>query len=669
MAAMAGSRTAARLAWSALGVSVAALALASSLAGWNRADGVRADLATDPGEHVFAAAFLAFPVVGALIARRHPRNPIGWLFCAAGVASYGSILAREYAARALVVDPGSLPAGAAAAWLGSWLWVGGIPLLATFPLLLFPDGRLPSRRWRPAAWLTGATLVVLALSYALEPGPLEEFPRRDNPVGVDAADLLGLANLLLPVAVALALASLVVRLRRASGEERQQLLWLAGGAALVAAAMLAVTVAGVITERFYGAPLYLAMAALGVAIGVAMLRYRLYDLGLVVNRTLVYGALTAVVVAMYVAAVVALDALFRARTGAGIAAAGLVAVLALPIRTRLQRRVNRLMYGDRDDPYVALERLGRRVEAALAPEAVLPAVVDAVAQALRLPFVAVELPDGEVAARHGDARGPRIAFPLSHRDAPVGTLVVTARSPSGELSVADRRLLEGLARQAGVAVHAVELTTELRRSRQRLVTAREEERRRLRRDLHDGLGPTLAAMRLQLEAAGRLARADPLGTERMLGRLAGEARDAIAEIRRLAQGLRPPALDELGLVGALREQAARLARGGLATSVEAGELPPLPAAVEVAAFRIASEAMTNASRHAGASRCEVALAMNGELVVAVRDDGRGMPEAPVPGVGMTSMRERAAELGGTCVVERAADGGTAIRARLPVAGP
>jgi signal transduction histidine kinase len=254
----------------------------------------------------------------------------------------------------------------------------------------------------------------------------------------------------------------------------------------------------------------------------------------------------------------------------------------------------------------------------------LPAVVETVAQALRLPYAAIELS-------------------------------------------ADARVLDGLAPQAGVAVHAVQLTSELRRSRQRLVTAREEERRRLRRDLHDGLGPTLAAMRLQLEAGERLVGSDPDQAREMLHRLVAEAEAAIADIRRLVYELRPPALDELGLVGALREQASRLEDGGFLTLVEAEELPPLPAAVEVAAFRIASEAMTNASRHACASRCAVTLGMNGNLELVVCDDGRGLPDAATPGVGIASMRERAAELGGSCVVERGASGGTTIRAQLPLA--
>jgi signal transduction histidine kinase len=234
------------------------------------------------------------------------------------------------------------------------------------------------------------------------------------------------------------------------------------------------------------------------------------------------------------------------------------------------------------------------------------------------------------------------------------------------------RLLEDLARQAGVAGHAVRLTTDLQRSRERLVVAREEERRRLRRDLHDGLGPTLAAVALQVETVRSLLREDPAAADALLAKLKDETQSAIANIRRIVYDLRPPALDELGLVGALREEGSRFAANGgsLLVSVEgADDLPPLPAAVEVAAYRIALEGITNAARHSGASTCVVRIASNGGLDVEVRDDGRGLPADFRPGVGLISMRERVAELGGTFTVEPAVPAGTRIHAHLPVADP
>jgi signal transduction histidine kinase len=255
-------------------------------------------------------------------------------------------------------------------------------------------------------------------------------------------------------------------------------------------------------------------------------------------------------------------------------------------------------------------------------------------------------------------------------------LLVAPRSGAEPLTSADRRLLEALARQAGPAVHALRLTLDLVDSRERLVAAREEERRRIRRDLHDGLGPTLAAIGLRAEVAGDLATRDPAAAERVLTELRGEVGGALADIRRLVDALRPPALDELGLVGALQAQAGRF---GASPSVEVeadGPLPELPAAVEVAAYRIALEAMTNAARHANASSCRVRLGERPSeldagraLELEVEDDGTGLPPAVTPGIGLVSMRERAAEVGGTCIVESLPGRGTRVLARLPLGAP
>jgi two-component system NarL family sensor kinase len=289
--------------------------------------------------------------------------------------------------------------------------------------------------------------------------------------------------------------------------------------------------------------------------------------------------------------------------------------------------------------------------------------------------VAVELRrDGrfELASSYGRPVEDSVEVPLIYQGETVGRLVVGKRGPGEHFSAADIRLLEDLARQAGVATHAVRLTTDLQRSRERLVMAREEERRRLRRDLHDDLGPTLAAVALQVETVRSLLRDDPGAADALLAKLKDETQSAIAGIRRIVYDLRPPALDELGLVGALREEGSRFAANGgpLMVSVEGDEvLPPLPAAVEVAAYRIALEAITNAARHSGASTCVVRIASNGGLDVEVRDDGRGLPADFRAGVGLTSMRERVAELGGTFTVEPAVPAGTRIHAHLPVEWP
>ena len=368
-------------------------------------------------------------------------------------------------------------------------------------------------------------------------------------------------------------------------------------------------------------------------------------------------------------------------------------MLFQPLRSRLQRGVNRLMYGERDDPSAVTSRLGRRLEATLTPEAVLPTVVETIAQALKLPYVAILLKEGEgfrSAASYGSPTAEPEALLLAYQGEEIGRLVIGPRAPGEMFSDADRRLLEDLARQAEIAVHAVRLTSDLRRSREHLVTTREEERRRLRRDLHDGLGPTLASFALKLDAARKLVRRKPQDAEVLLSRLKEQTQDTVTEVRRLVYGLRPPALDDLGLVAAVRQQAeshgfvthegfsgaaGNVASGGaeLAFSLEApGDLPTLPAAVEVACYRIAQEAITNVARHAKTRTCRIRLSLDrgaGMLEVEIIDDGVGMAEDRVAGVGLSSMHERAEELGGTLAVEPRPEGGTRVLARLPLPAP
>jgi signal transduction histidine kinase len=337
--------------------------------------------------------------------------------------------------------------------------------------------------------------------------------------------------------------------------------------------------------------------------------------------------------------------------------------------------VNRLVFGDRDDPSQVVSRLGEQLAQALQPEDVLPAVSNAAASALGVDFVAIDRleEDGWVRVHErGLPEQPELSVPVTYASATIGRLVVGGR---GALRAGEHGVLSEIARQAGVALHAAGLTDELQRSREQLVHAREEERRRLRRDLHDGLGPTLAAMQLQLRSAELLlTRRDGPGATALLEDVKAETQQAIADIRRLVYALRPPALDDLGLVGALSQQAARFTSSAagdgvsrpLVVTIDAPRLERLPAAVEVAAYRIALEALTNVSRHAGAGRATVRLALNGSLELEVTDDGAGLAEDARPSVGLGSMRERAAELGGTCTIDRVPGGGTRVLARLPM---
>jgi len=411
-----------------------------------------------------------------------------------------------------------------------------------------------------------------------------------------------------------------------------------------------------------------------IAIGFAVLRYRLWDIDPIVNHTLVYGALTFCIVAMYVVIVAELGVIFS--TGENLffslIATGLIAVLFQPLRLWLQRGVNRLMYGERDDPYAVLNELGQRLEGTLAPESVLPTIVQSVTEALKLPYAAIALQRGDEffpAAESGlvpRAEEGLLRLPLSYQHEVVGEFRLAPRATGEPFSTADLRLLDGLARQAGIAVRAVGLTLELQQARERLVSAREEERRRLRRDLHDGLGSQLVGLNLQIGIARQMVRGDPDAAEEKLQALRGEMRDAIGSVRQIAHNLRPPVLDDLGLREALLARVRQHSSASLTVDLEMpDEFPALSAAVEVAIYRIVEEALTNVVRHARARHCRVRLDAQREVELTIADDGVGLPELRRPGVGLLSMRERAEELGGSCRFATTDDGGTRITVRLP----
>ena len=627
--------------------------------------------------------FLAFPVVGALIASRHPGNPIGWICLTSGVLWMLAITGGFYEQLSL----------AAIGSVTNSLWVPAVGLLGIYLPLLFPNGRLPSERWRLLAWLAGAVILSVSVAAIIEPGPMPDLGGVPNPFGLEGRlpGMLGYAIVLLPLCMLTSAFSLILRFRRSGSEVRQQIKWIAFAASVVGLLYLVTLFSTYVftpdSSWFAGQlpwigflqnAVLLSYAGVPVAIGIAVLKYRLYDLDLVVNRALVYGLLTASVVAIYVLVVGYLGALFR--TGGNLfvslVATGLVAVLFQPLRERLQRAVNRLMHGERDEPYAVVSRLGQRLEATLSPDAVLDTITQTVREALKLSYVAVALEkaDGapaEIAASAGKQVEEPLRLPLAYQNEPVGELLIGSRSPGEGFSAADRRLLDALARQAGIAAHAVRLTADLQRSRERLVTAREEERRRLRRDLHDGLGAQLAGLNIQTGALRRSIRRDPAAAEELTAELKTELQLAIADIRRLVYDLRPPALDDLGLVTALRQLAERFGAENkdLRVTVEASEeagLPPFPAAVEVALYRVAQEALTNVVRHAQARTCVVRLSMDDGANLEVVDDGVGILSGRTAGVGLSSMRERAAELGGVCVVEPVPEGGTRVVLSLPL---
>lgn len=425
-----------------------------------------------------------------------------------------------------------------------------------------------------------------------------------------------------------------------------------------------------------------ALTLLPLAFGVAMLRDQLWQSERVLNRAFVYFALTAILVIVYIFIIGALSEIFRATNNFLVAAiaTGVIALLFQPLRARLQRGINRFLYGQRDEPFTVLNQLGAQLENSITPETALPLIVETIARTMRVPYAAIELTtdDGrQTTFTHyplSAVSGPPslLSLPLRYQNETVGELKIARRAPHENFSPADLQLLENLARQAGAVAYTARLNAQLQQSREKIIAERENERKRLRRDLHDGLGPTLASQTLKLDAALELLNDEKQETRdarNILQDVKTQTQNTVADIRRIVYELRPPALDDLGLVGALRAHLAQYnAVNGLQITLDApNELPPLSAAVQVNAYRIVLEAVNNAVKHAHAPYCFVRIASNGNLSIEIRDDGIGLPENFRAGVGIASMRERAEELGGTFRIEANEPRGTRVIATLPIA--
>jgi two-component system NarL family sensor kinase len=638
------ARRAAALATAA---TVAVLALIGQLTGADAAPGAQTAL--------LVTIAVSFATMGALALAGAPDNLVGRLMVAAGAAAGVATLALSWMQWAPL------------AWLGQWSWWPPFGLIF-LALLVFPDGRLPSPRWRPLAVLIALATVVAAVAFALaavdDPGGL--ITSGTPPPTQRAQVLVWVANGAIAVAIAGligVIGSLGLRWRRADSETRHQL------ACLLPAVVLLLL--GVVLDALglSGAWLIIAVAV-PVGMSIAMLRYRLYGLDQVVNRTIVWLVMTLLVIAVFIAIVALLRdlAMGGSTSNASLAATGLVAVTFEPVRRRVQRGVDRLLFGDRDDPYEVITRLGDLLGRTVEPNALLPLLTGTIARSLQVPYVAIELAGRgrpRLLAEHGTAATAVESFDMVAHGDRVGRLLVATRSPGSRFTPRERRLLGDAAVHAAVAAEATRLIRDLQESRERLVMAREEERRRLRRELHDGLGPALTGMSMQVRAAHKLLPGQGRVGE-ILDALAEDLKRCTAEVREFVDQLRPPALDR-GLAAALRAECQRFDGPGLAVRPQLPEsLDGLPAAVEVAAFRIVGEALTNAARHSRARSCHVTVRLARSLTLAVVDDGVGIDPQGRYGVGLDSMRERAAELGGECEIVDAVPHGTAVRVRLPV---
>ncbi len=603
----------------------------------------------------------SFAVAGALLVAVPAARRIGWLLLAIGATAGAYVLALSATAAALaggeVLPPGAPAWTVVAAWTSAWAWFPPLALVAAVLPQVLPEGRPLSPRWAPVAGAGVAVAVLGAAALAL--GPRTPFPGVPNPLAGPLPAAVTPALFAATGLLALAgLASLVVRLRRADREERRRVGWVGYGVATVLAA---VALAAALPVPAWTTSV--AVLAVPVTIAVAAVRHHLYDLDELVRRTVVAVVLLAGAALAYAAVVGWAGALFGTAGGVPSFVAAFALALAFhPARVRVQRAVDRALHGDRGDPLALVRRIDDAVRDAPAPRAALVAAVAVVRTGLRLPGVAVDvaLPgDRSTRVQDGDLPDASTAVPLAVHGAQVGRLLV-ARDRLGS---ADRRALRAVAAPLAAAAHALHLVDDLTASRERLVVAREEERRRIRRDLHDGLGPQLSGVVMGVDTArSALRRGDAERARDLLDAAFGHARDAVADVRRLVHGLRPPALDELGLAGALRSAAPP------GVEVVADELGPLPAAVEVAAYRIGQEAVTNALRHAEAGTVTLTLRTTADaLELDVADDGRGLPDAPQPGLGIRAMHERAAELGGVVRIGPGPTRGTRVHVRLPLA--
>lgn len=652
---------------------------------------INSSTAIEPGFR-FGDAIVAvvFTAVGAAICSRNPRNRVGWLFCVPSLLAI-SLLFEQVATYGLGPANGAAPGQRWAAWIAGWIWTPTL-LVPTLLVLLFPHGVEPSRRWRPVAWMAVALVSGVGHAHAFAPGPLmPDLPLR-NPVGIESLPQLSwIAQLLVAacevVLEPLCLAGLFVRFLHSDKEERSSIRGFLFAATL---AVLGLPVAllvnwwsagSVISDAVYQVIGAVSLLGMPIACMLAVRVHHLYEIDTqesqrLLERSLLYTALVGLVLALFAIAVRLAQHLIpgQSRLGSSLLAIGVIAAVFPRLSGALKRAMDRLFYGRR--AHAVLTDLRRSLQSTLAPDSVLPTVAERIGSALGLPYVMVEVwRNGSVlaSAAHGHRAGTAIELPLVYQGEGIGRLVACSRKPEHPLDPADLRLLRDIAGEAGVAAHAVNLTADLHRSRERLVGVLEEERSRVRRDLHDGLQPALAGVALGLDAARNFLSADPPAAQGLLTHLQQELLGAIEDLRHVVYDLRPPSLDDLGLVAALRERAAVFAvpPGGPDVVVLApDDIGPIPPAVEIAAYRIVMEALANIVRHAQAQHCEIVVSRDAaEVVVEVRDDGTGLPPGYRPGVGILAMQERADGLGATLVVESSEGAGTRVLARFPVETP
>jgi signal transduction histidine kinase len=686
--------------WCALCIWVLTLAVAATALIYNQVHPLPPKLSGGTGNAVagtVAVAFLvAFATVGALLGWKRPANPIGWLLSATGL-SY----AVAFTGLLLLQFPRTW---VWARWLG-WMYFFGIGFVV-FVLLLFPTGSLLSRRWRPVAWAAAAAIAAWALGNALAPTLISAgSPPVRNPIGVPGPIghifyFLGGAGAALIFATGLAaIVSLVFRYRRAGSVEREQLKWLVYAGGLIVAAVLAeipvdkILGPGAAATNLQNATSSGAVALVPIAIGIAVFRYHLYDIDVVINKTLVYGSLAVFITTVYVAIVVGIGSLAQHGTrpslGLSIVATAVVAVAFQPVREWVQRLANRLVYGQRAPPYEILADFAGRMAGAYAVEDLLPRMARILAEGTGAARADVWLRSGDTfhdgavwppgvpvhpPARATQADAPAYPadriLPVRHQGEVLGALSVSKR-PGEPLTPTEDRLLADLASQVGLVLKNAGLREQLlarleqiRASRQRLVAAQDAERRRIERNIHDGAQQQLVALAIKLSITESMIGTDTDGERELLAELCQDAAGAVEDLRDLARGIYPPLLASKGLVAALQAQARK---APVPASVTAGGVGRYPQDMEAAVYFCVLEALQNVAKYAGATRAEVRLAASGhDLRFAVTDDGAGFdPDSKAYGTGLQGMADRLQAHGGSLIVRSSPGAGTTISGRLP----
>jgi signal transduction histidine kinase len=682
-------RTAARLAWGIAFVCFAMVATSLVLLYLDRAS--FGSVGFGDVSSLIPTASLA--VLGALVASRRPANAIGWLLLTIATFVGLSVVSGHIAMHGLLSGASRYGWPRWPAWVENSIGQLGLTGLLLV-LLLFPDGKPLNERWRWVAWATLVLSVGFVVGVAFDPTPVKltaHLPSLGNPIGLSA--LTGFSDspvfLVVVLLFVLGVGALIVRLRRSKGDERQQLKWFVY-AALFSVSLLVVGiplhfVSDALSNAFFSAAFVVGFSmAIPGAAALAILRYGLYEIDVIINKTLVYFSLAAVITAIYVGIVVGIGAVIGARgnVGLSILATAIVAVAFQPIRDRSRRFANRLVYGKRATPYEVLSTFAERMADTYSVEDVLPRTARMVAEGTGALRADVWLRVGRELRAEGswptaseieripltesdtpEVPGASRVVPVSHQGELLGA--VSIRKAQGDpVSPTEDKLLVDVASQAGLVLRNVRLIEELRASRQRLVAAQDEERRKLERNIHDGAQQQLVALAVKANLAQALATRDPAQTSVMLEQLKTEAQDALDNLRDLARGIYPPLLADKGLAAALEAQARK---SPIPVTVESNGVQRYPQDTEAAVYFCVLEGLQNISKYAGASRATIRLSqIDGSLGFEVQDDGHGFDLGQTTyGTGLQGIEDRLAALGGTLEVQSAPGAGTTVVGHVP----